>query len=360
MAKAIQEFKGKVKVESLEAEEIIAEEITNAHLSFLLSQTEDYYSVSVVGRATGEIVIPDYYKGLPVLEIKAAGFVNYRNITRIRLPKYLVKIGNLAFYGCSGLTEIELPETVSEIGASAFYDCTALASIKVHASTPPTLGAQAFINVPNTCKLSVPPTSLVAYKASNWGDANYGLLQTNFLSIQLDGNAQTATKATNDENGNNIVNTYAKQNGNYQLMTVGGATNAVNAQKTSFSNGSLITIAGGILQTSISLGNKFAELFGTDTEGDFEIQLGTLVGDAALVSFGVVHIDLTASNLPLLSGFAYNDSLGLVLVTATLSVSIDSQTNLPFDLTFTTKLYRFATDAYSNAPAGSLRIRRLK
>lgn len=364
--KAIQEFNGLVKAQSLEivdeiaANDVIADEVSNANLVFSLSSTQDYYYVSSTLAIKGKVIIPDYYKGLPVRSIYANGFINRTNIEYVKLPKYLLQISGSAFYGCTKLKEIEIPETVTEVGAYAFYNCTALEKVTVHASTPPTLGTSAFVNTPNTCRLSVPPASLLAYKGANWGDVNYGLLQTNFLSIQFDGNAQTATKATNDENGDNIVNTYAKKNGTYPLMTVGGATNAVNAQKTSFSNGSIITIAGGILQTSISLGNKFAELFGTDTEGDFEIQLGTLVGDAALVSFGVVHIDLTASNLPLLSGFAYSDSLGLVLVTATLSVSVDSQTNLPNDLTFTTKFYRFATDAYSNAPAGSLRIRRLK
>lgn len=366
MAKHIQDFKGIVGVVGLEVEEnvnaqsIIAGQFVQSGLLFSLNQSEDGY---IVGAETGStfgalLLLPDFYNGLPVVAIATSGFLGHTELKHVRFPQYLQIIGAQAFSGCTALVDLELPKYVNTIGSLAFANCTALAEIYAHASTPATLGSDAFQNLPNNCAIYVAPNSLANYQSA-W-TATYGFTTANIQAIQLAGNAQTATKASTDGNGDNIVSTYAKQAGNYANMSVGYAKNAGNAQKTSFSNGSIITIAGGLFQTSISLGDKFTELFGTDTEGDFEIQLGTLVGEAALVSFGVVHIDLTASNLPLLSGFAYNDSLGLVLVTATLSVSVDSQTNLPFDLTFTTKAYRFATDAYSKAPAGSLRIRRLK
>ena len=41
----------------------------------------------------------------------------------------------------------------------------------------------------------------------------------------------SVSSATKDGNGNNIVDTYARQNGTYPNMTVGNATNAVNATK---------------------------------------------------------------------------------------------------------------------------------
>lgn len=362
MAKKIQTFNGDIAFNNAEANEInakqiIADEVTRNGLVFSLIGSESGYSVAANATLSGKVELPDYHNGLPVLEV--GSFAGQTQIAEVKLPSNVLSISASAFSGCTGIVKIELPATVTSIGTLAFSGCTSLLEVKVHGGIA-TVGANAFLNNATTRKVYVEPALLTAYKASQWVTNSTGLTAADFDVITSGARAQEATKAIADQNGDNIVNTYAKQNGNYLLMTVGGATNAVNAQKTSFSNGSIITIAGGILQTSISLGNKFAELFGTDTEGDFEIQLGTLVGDAALVSFGVVHIDLTASNLPLLSGFAYSDSLGLVLVTATLSVSVDSQTNLPFDLTFSTKVYRFATDAYSNAPAGSLRIRRLK
>ena len=54
--------------------------------------------------------------------------------------------------------------------------------------------------------------------------------------------ATQAQRASADEDGNNIPNTYARQNGNYQEMTVGQATNAQNAANvTSQINGHAIS-----------------------------------------------------------------------------------------------------------------------
>lgn len=292
--KAIQEFNGLVKAQSLEivdeiaANDVIANEVSNANLVFSLSSTQDYYYVSSTLAIKGKVIIPDYYKGLPVRSIYANGFINRTNIEYVKLPKYLLQISGSAFYGCTKLKEIEIPETVTEVGAYAFYNCTALEKVTVHASMPPTLGTSAFVNTPNTCKLSVPPASLVAYKGANWGDVNYGLLQANFLAIQFDGNAQTATKAEADENGDNIVNTYAKKNGTYPLMNVGGATNATNATKTAFTNESWTTLT-----------PNGSNIYTTPTDGDYQVIVDgsfTIAQLSATLDFGVCHLSQTAAS----------------------------------------------------------------
>ena len=56
---------------------------------------------------------------------------------------------------------------------------------------------------------------------------------TKMIDNVIDGTTlvQIAQRANQDGNGDNIASTYAKQNGNYPNMTVGNATNAVNATK---------------------------------------------------------------------------------------------------------------------------------
>lgn len=57
---------------------------------------------------------------------------------------------------------------------------------------------------------------------------SYAKQNGNYQSMTV-GNSTNANKATNDANGVNIANNYAKQNGTYSNMTVGKATNADNA-----------------------------------------------------------------------------------------------------------------------------------
>lgn len=56
----------------------------------------------------------------------------------------VTKIYKYAFYYCSALTSVIIPSSVTLIGNSAFYGCSSLASVTVEATTPPTLGVNAF------------------------------------------------------------------------------------------------------------------------------------------------------------------------------------------------------------------------
>ena len=49
------------------------------------------------------------------------------------IPNSVTKIGDYAFYCCTGLTSIDIPSSVTSIGYQAFYGCTGLKSIKVEA-----------------------------------------------------------------------------------------------------------------------------------------------------------------------------------------------------------------------------------
>ena len=80
------------------------------------------------------------------------------------IPNSVTSIGYGAFYACSSLTSITIPNSVTSIEDYAFYGCT-LTSVTVKATTPPTIGSNAFNSSP-TCY--IPCGTLAAYQASDW------------------------------------------------------------------------------------------------------------------------------------------------------------------------------------------------
>lgn len=69
--------------------------------------------------------------GEKTTELPPFAFYNLEQLSHLKLPSALSKIGNCAFTDCSDLTSIELPESVKMIGAEAFAGCTNLTSIKI-------------------------------------------------------------------------------------------------------------------------------------------------------------------------------------------------------------------------------------
>lgn len=95
---------------------------------------------------------------------------NLTNVTEEMLDG-ITKIRIRAFRGCSSLTSIEIPKIVTSIELEAFRDCNSLTSVTVLATTPPTLGTDAFSDTHSSLKIYVPSGSVNAYKAaSGWSD----------------------------------------------------------------------------------------------------------------------------------------------------------------------------------------------
>ena len=83
--------------------------------------------------------------------------------------RYVVtRIGNNAFYECTGLKSIVLLNTISSIGNTAFYGCTGLTSVTSLNSTPPTCETDVFggVNTQNI-PLTVTAESVSLYKAAD-------------------------------------------------------------------------------------------------------------------------------------------------------------------------------------------------
>lgn len=81
--------------------------------------------------ATGKLVIPSEYKGLPVIEIGSFAFSESDRLTNIVIPTTVMYIGEFAFSDCNSLEKINIPESVVYIGEYAFLNCNNLTSIKI-------------------------------------------------------------------------------------------------------------------------------------------------------------------------------------------------------------------------------------
>lgn len=96
--------------------------------------------------------------------------VVFQGIHSQDLPPMLTTIGEYVFNNCKGLESIELPSTVTSIGRLAFRWCSNLRSFACHRTTPPTLGDEVFLRLPQAeATLYVPESSISSYaNADQW------------------------------------------------------------------------------------------------------------------------------------------------------------------------------------------------
>ena len=83
-----------------------------------------YYNFS---KPTGNLTIPSSvtYSGITysVTRIGENAFYGCSGLTSVTIPNSVTSIGYNAFFNCSGLTSITIPNSVTSIGQSAFYGC---------------------------------------------------------------------------------------------------------------------------------------------------------------------------------------------------------------------------------------------
>ncbi len=80
-----------------------------------------------------DVQIPDQLLSYPVSEIGNYAFFNHAAISSVDFSQAtgLKRIGDNAFYGCTGLKEVTLCATLEELGFGAFQSCTALESLVI-------------------------------------------------------------------------------------------------------------------------------------------------------------------------------------------------------------------------------------
>ena len=99
--------------------------------TYVLVNNGTEYEISRAGRATGDIVIEEIYRGKPVTGIADGAFRNVSRITGIVLGANVKRIGANAFNGCANLTSVTLPEGLETIDNAAFRGCENLTEIVI-------------------------------------------------------------------------------------------------------------------------------------------------------------------------------------------------------------------------------------
>ncbi len=82
----------------------------------------------------GDFYIPETIEGYPVTGIADNAFSVCGEITGIKIPDTVKRIGEGAFAKCVYLKEIDLGKGVESIGKEAFWDCFSLKEIRIPAS----------------------------------------------------------------------------------------------------------------------------------------------------------------------------------------------------------------------------------
>ena len=97
-------------------------------------------------------------------------FYGCSGLTSLTLPSSVTSIGDGAFSGCSGLTSLTIPSGVTSIGKWAFRGCSGLTSIYVYPENLPELGIDIFNRCDaKNCTVYVPKGTYDAYKSSEFG-----------------------------------------------------------------------------------------------------------------------------------------------------------------------------------------------
>lgn len=102
-----------------------------------------------------QVVIPETYGRRNVDCIGTSAFENKRDIKRVKLPNFVIKIGKHAFKDCDHLEEIELPYSLQKIEAEAFVGCSSLKSITLPDSLK-IIGPQAFSGCSALTRVKLP------------------------------------------------------------------------------------------------------------------------------------------------------------------------------------------------------------
>ncbi|MBR3613152.1 MAG: leucine-rich repeat protein [Bacteroidaceae bacterium] len=96
----------------------------------------------------------------------AEGAFSRTGLTSVTVPEGVTSIGAWAFDVCPNLAEVSLPSTLTSIGSYAFENSSNLTSITSLATTPATLGTNAFNGIGAYAVLTVLPNAMEVYEAN--------------------------------------------------------------------------------------------------------------------------------------------------------------------------------------------------
>ena len=104
--------------------------------------------------------------GNSVTWLGSNAFQNCINLTSIIIPENVTGIGAYVFKDCSGLTSVTIPNSLISISGSAFYNCSGLTSIVIPESVT-FIGYDAFYNCSSLTSVTIPNS------VTNIGDGTF-------------------------------------------------------------------------------------------------------------------------------------------------------------------------------------------
>ncbi len=106
-------------------------QILSEGLKYTWTEDGKAYKVSGIGGVKdNELLIPDTYQGLPVIEIVYNGLA-HGSYTSVTIPDSVTCIGRFAFEDSKNLQSVTIPASVNIIGENPFVGCDALTAITV-------------------------------------------------------------------------------------------------------------------------------------------------------------------------------------------------------------------------------------
>ena len=113
------------------------------------------YLIVVKAAYSGDIVIPETAKGLPVKAVGASAFSGLDELVSVTLPNSIVLIGDYAFDSSTNLKKVVLGNSVKQIGHWSFRNCYQLQEVEFPKSLK-TIGNYCFDKNLKFTKVTIP------------------------------------------------------------------------------------------------------------------------------------------------------------------------------------------------------------
>ena len=93
-------------------------------------------------------------------------------IAKVEIPLSVMSIGISSFRNCAKITELSVGKNLSKIDDYALSRCSSLVKISVPRTTPPTINANTFAEIPKeSCTINVPTGASLNYQIANYWSA---------------------------------------------------------------------------------------------------------------------------------------------------------------------------------------------
>lgn len=113
------------------------------------------YLIVIKAAYSGDIVIPETAKGLPVKAVGASAFSGLDELVSVTLPNSIVLIGDYAFDSSTNLKKVVLGNSVKQIGHWSFRNCYQLQEVEFPKSLK-TIGNYCFDKNLKFTKVTIP------------------------------------------------------------------------------------------------------------------------------------------------------------------------------------------------------------